>query len=56
MSDKLIQIQSEEQDLLNKISELIKQSRTQVVNQANSTLTLLFWHIGRNIKGICFVK
>ncbi len=50
MSDRLIQIQYEEQDLLNKISELIKQSRTQVANQANSTLTLLFWQIGRNIK------
>ena len=50
MSDRLIQIQSEEQGLLNKISELIKQSRTQVINQANSTLTFLFWQIGRNIK------
>jgi F0F1-type ATP synthase membrane subunit b/b' len=35
-----------EKDLFNELSQLIEQSQQQVVAQANSTLTLLFWHIG----------
>jgi DUF1016 N-terminal domain len=35
--------------LLTELSELIEQSQQQVVAQANSTLTLLFWHIGTPI-------
>lgn len=40
---------STEQTLLNELSQLIEQSQQQVVSQANSTLTLLFWHIGNRI-------
>jgi predicted nuclease of restriction endonuclease-like (RecB) superfamily len=35
--------------LLNELSQLIEQSQRQVVSQANSTLTMLFWHIGNRI-------
>jgi len=35
--------------LLNELSQLIEQSQRQVVSQANSTLTMLFWHIGKRI-------
>jgi predicted nuclease of restriction endonuclease-like (RecB) superfamily len=37
------------QVLLNELSALIEQSQQQVAAQANSTLTLLFWHIGNRI-------
>lgn len=38
-----------EAELINELSMLIEQSRYQLVTQANSTLTLLFWHIGKRI-------
>ena len=38
-----------ESDLFNEINTLIKQSRTQAAAQVNSTLTLLFWQVGRCI-------
>ena len=38
-----------EQVLFNELSSLIEQSQQQVAAQANSTLTLLFWHIGNRI-------
>ncbi len=38
-----------EEVLLNELSQLIEQSQRQVVSQANSTLTMLFWHIGKRI-------
>ncbi len=38
-----------EQALLTELSQLIEQSQQQVVSQANSTLTMLFWHIGNRI-------
>ncbi|WP_462251965.1 PDDEXK nuclease domain-containing protein [Ferruginibacter sp.] len=38
-----------EKDLFNELSQLIEQSQQQVVSQANSTLTMLFWHIGNRI-------
>ncbi|TAF74400.1 MAG: DUF1016 domain-containing protein [Bacteroidetes bacterium] len=38
-----------ENALLTELSQLIEQSQQQVVSQANSTLTLLFWHIGNRI-------
>ncbi|MEQ1799414.1 MAG: PDDEXK nuclease domain-containing protein [Lacibacter sp.] len=38
-----------EKALFNELSQLIEQSQQQVVAQANSTLTLLFWHIGNRI-------
>ncbi len=38
-----------EESLLSELSQLIEQSRQQLVSQANSTLTMLFWHIGKRI-------
>lgn len=38
-----------EQHLFNELSQLIEQSQQQAVAQVNSTLTLLFWHIGHRI-------
>jgi hypothetical protein len=38
-----------EQVLVTELSLLIEQSQHQVVAQANSTLTLLFWQIGKRI-------
>ena len=38
-----------EQYLILELSQLIEQSQQQLVMQANSTLTLLFWHIGDRI-------
>ncbi len=38
-----------EESLLKELSQLIEQSQQQVVSQANSTLTILFWHIGNRI-------
>lgn len=38
-----------EEQLLNEISQLIEQSQTKLVSQANSTLTMLFWYIGSRI-------
>ena len=36
-------------DLFAELSALIEQSQQQVVAQANSTLTLLFWQVGNRI-------
>lgn len=41
-------IQSEDR-LYQELSQLIEQSKTQVVSYANSTLTLLFWQVGKRI-------
>ena len=41
---------SKYQDILNEIVSIIEKSKTQLVVQANSTLTLTFWHIGNQIK------
>ncbi|MEI6751740.1 MAG: DUF1016 N-terminal domain-containing protein [Paludibacter sp.] len=38
-----------EQVLVNELSILIEQSQQQVVWQANSTITLLFWQVGKRI-------
>lgn len=38
-----------DQELFNELSQLIEQSRLQVVAQVNSALTMLFWHIGYRI-------
>ncbi|MBO9591821.1 MAG: DUF1016 family protein [Niabella sp.] len=40
---------SPEQALLADLSQLIDQSQHQFVQQANSALTMLFWHIGKRI-------
>jgi predicted nuclease of restriction endonuclease-like (RecB) superfamily len=39
----------EHQDLINDLIKLIEKTKTQVVSQANSSMTLLFWHIGKRI-------
>jgi predicted nuclease of restriction endonuclease-like (RecB) superfamily len=49
MAKKIKNIIPTEQVLFNELSALIEQSQQQVVAQANSTLTLLFWHIGNRI-------
>ena len=38
-----------ESGLFNEISALIEQSHTRLVSYSNSTLTLLFWQIGRRV-------
>ncbi len=42
-------VKNTEQQLFNELSILIEQSQQHVFVQTNSTLTLLFWHIGRRI-------
>jgi len=42
-------ILSPEQSLFNELSLLIEQSQQEVVSQVNSSLTMLFWHIGSRI-------
>jgi predicted nuclease of restriction endonuclease-like (RecB) superfamily len=49
MSIPIKTIQTTEQVLLNDLSQLIEQSKQFVVVQANSTLTMLFWHVGKRI-------
>ena len=39
----------EYQDLLTEVIALIENSKFQVVSYANSSLTILFWHIGQRI-------
>ena len=38
-----------DEGLLYELSQLIEQSRQQLVSQANSMLTMLFWHVGKRI-------
>jgi len=40
---------NKEQNLINELSNLIEQSRNKISLQANSTLTLLFWQLGKYI-------
>ncbi len=42
-------IPDSEKALFNEISLLIEQSKQHVISQANSTLTLLFWNVGKCI-------
>ena len=37
------------QDLFTQLSLLIQQSQQKVMMQANSTLTMLFWQVGKRI-------
>ena len=48
-ANKNTSIIAPDQALLTELSQLIEQSQRQVVSQANSTLTMLFWHIGNRI-------
>jgi len=51
MNEKMNYLQSDngEHSLFNEISQLVEQSKSLVVSQANSTFTLMFWQIGRII-------
>ena len=49
MSDKLLQLNADEQNLFLDITLLIEQNKKQVVVYANSTLTLLFWQVGKKV-------
>lgn len=49
MGNNLVHTNSNEQDLFNEIATLVEQSKQQITVQANSTLTLLFWHVGNRI-------
>ncbi len=49
MNGKLDKIAIQEQDLFKEISLLIEKSKEQVAIQANSTLTFLFWQVGKHI-------
>ena len=40
-----------ESSLFDKISQLIEQNKRIVASHANSTLTLMFWQIGRLVNG-----
>ncbi len=42
-------LQNNEQELLNRLSELVELSKHKIASQANSVLTMLFWHIGKDI-------
>jgi len=36
-------------DLLRELTDLLEKTKTQVVFQINSSITILFWHIGKRI-------
>ena len=38
-----------DEGLLYELSQLIEQSRQQLISHANSTLTMLFWYVGKRI-------
>tara|TARA_B110000967_G_C18830541_1_gene533850 strand:- start:262 stop:588 length:327 start_codon:yes stop_codon:yes gene_type:complete len=42
-------LKNNEQELLNKLSELVAYSQNKIATQANRTLTLLFWQIGKHL-------
>jgi len=39
----------EYQDLLNELVALIEKTKTQVISHVNSSLTILFWHVGKRV-------
>jgi len=39
----------EYQDLLNELVGLIEKTKAQVISHVNSSLTILFWHVGNRI-------
>jgi len=49
MTPSIKTIQTSEEVLLNDLSQLIEQSKQFVIVQANSTLIMLFWHVGKRI-------
>lgn len=40
---------SENKNLLNELVSLIEKTKTQIISSVNSSLTLLFWHVGNRI-------
>ena len=40
---------SKNKNLLNELVSLIEETKTQVISSVNSSLTLLFWHVGNRI-------
>jgi predicted nuclease of restriction endonuclease-like (RecB) superfamily len=40
---------SENKNLLNELFSLIEKTKTQIISSVNSSLTLLFWHVGNRI-------
>jgi predicted nuclease of restriction endonuclease-like (RecB) superfamily len=49
MTNRINNIKISEQILLADISKIIEESKQFVISQANSTLTMLFWYIGKRI-------
>jgi predicted nuclease of restriction endonuclease-like (RecB) superfamily len=45
----MISNRTEYQNILNEIVSLVEKAKNQIIVQANSTLTLTFWHIGNKI-------
>lgn len=39
----------EYQELLNELVTIIEKTKTQVISHANSSLTQMFWHVGKRI-------
>ncbi len=39
----------EYQELLNELVTIIEKTKTQVISHANSSLTVMFWHVGKRI-------
>jgi len=37
------------QELLNELVTIIEKTKTQVISHANSSLTVMFWHVGKRI-------
>ncbi len=48
-NSKIRKIVCKEDALLNELSLLIEHSQQQLISQANSTLTMMFWYIGSRI-------
>jgi predicted nuclease of restriction endonuclease-like (RecB) superfamily len=49
MLEKQNNIATIEDNLINELAQIIEQSQKQIAVQANSALTILFWHIGNHI-------
>lgn len=43
---KMTKEKSEDRYLLNELVTLIEDTKTQIISTVNSSLTLLFWHVG----------
>ncbi|MDR2972915.1 MAG: DUF1016 N-terminal domain-containing protein [Bacteroidales bacterium] len=52
MKNPISSIQTTEQILFNDFSQLIEQSKSFVIAQANSVMTMLFWNVGKRINEV----